>query len=98
MIVPGFGTPQGGRLSLASADDASSADTSVMMAGDELWALWEAGSPVRLDPTKLETRGFKTLGDGLAHMPFLAHPRVEPDGTRPRRARADPGHRRIPAL
>jgi len=47
----------------------------------ELWALWEGGSPTALDPDTLETRGFKTLRPDLKSMPFLAHPRVQPDGT-----------------
>jgi len=80
MIVPGFGTPAGRDVTLSSNDDASPANTSVMMAGGDLWALWEAGSPMALDPVTLETRGFRSLGEGLAHMPFLAHPRIEPDG------------------
>ena len=52
----------------------------MLMAGGELLALWEAGSPARMDPETLSTRGFKTFRDDLAHMPFLAHPRVQPDG------------------
>ncbi len=62
-------------------DDANAANTSVIMAGGELWALWEGGSPTALDPASLETRGFKTLRPDLKGMPFLAHPRVQPDGT-----------------
>lgn len=81
MIVPGFGTPAGPGVALSNNDDASPANTSVMMAGSEMWALWEAGSPMRIDPVTLETRGFRTLGEGLEHMPFLAHPRIEADGT-----------------
>lgn len=80
MIIPGFGTPPGAGVALSNSDDASAANTSVMMAGGELWALWEAGSPTALDPATLATKGIRTLGEGLAHMPFLAHPRVEPDG------------------
>ena len=80
MILPGFGTSPGPRAALANGDDANAANTSVMMADGELWALWEAGSPMRLDPDTLATKGFKSFRDDLAHMPFLAHPRVEPDG------------------
>ncbi|MBN2973283.1 carotenoid oxygenase family protein [Roseomonas aeriglobus] len=80
MIVPGFGTPAGAGVALSNNDDASAANTSVMMAGEELWALWEAGSPMRVDPDTLATRGTRTLGEGLAHMPFLAHPRFDSDG------------------
>jgi carotenoid cleavage dioxygenase-like enzyme len=52
-----------------------------MMAGGELWALWEGGSPTAMDPASLETRGFKTISPDMKGMPFLAHPRVQPDGT-----------------
>jgi all-trans-8'-apo-beta-carotenal 15,15'-oxygenase len=80
MVTPGFGTRAGPGATLGGPDDANGANTSVMMAGGELWALWEAGSPCALDPVTLETRGFKTLRPDLKAMPFLAHPRREPDG------------------
>ncbi|UAL11080.1 carotenoid oxygenase family protein [Caulobacter segnis] len=81
VITPGYGTAAGPGARLSSPDDANAANTSVMMAGGELWALWEGGSPTVLDPVTLETRGFKTLRPDLKGMPFLAHPRVQPDGT-----------------
>ena len=80
MIVPGFGTPAGRGVALSNPDDANAANTSVMMGNGELWALWEAGSPTRLDPVTLATKGVQTFRDDLAHMPFLAHPRIDPDG------------------
>ena len=81
IVVPGFGTKLGAGAELGGPDDANAANTSVMMSGGELLALWEGGSPVRMDPVTLETRGFKTYRADLKHMPFLAHPRIEPDGT-----------------
>jgi carotenoid cleavage dioxygenase-like enzyme len=33
-----------------------------------------------IDPRTLATKGFKTMKPGLAGMPFLAHPRIEPNG------------------
>lgn len=81
IVIPGFGTNRGKGAVLSGPDDANAANTSVLMSGGELLALWEAGSPARLDPETLATRGFKTFRDDLAHMPFLAHPRVAPDGT-----------------
>jgi carotenoid cleavage dioxygenase-like enzyme len=80
VVSAGFGTPhrKGGRG--ANNDDVNPANISVMQAGGEMWALWETGSPMAFDPVTLETRGFKTLRPDLAHMPFLAHPRVEPGG------------------
>lgn len=81
VITPGYGTAPGPGARLTGPDDANAANTSVLMAGGELWALWEGGSPTVLDPVTLETRGFKTLRPDLKAMPFLAHPRLQPDGT-----------------
>lgn len=80
MITPGFGTSAGKGAAVGSSDDISPANTSVMMAGKELWALWEAGSPVAMNPETLDTIAPKVLRPDLARMPFLAHPRVEPNG------------------
>lgn len=81
VITPGYGTASGPGARLTGPDDANAANTSVLMAGGELWALWEGGSPTVLDSVTLETRGVKTLRPDLKAMPFLAHPRVQPDGT-----------------
>ena len=80
MLMPGFGTPGDPRAEIGSPDDANAANTSVLRTGDALWALWEGGSPVAMDPETLETRGMVTLRPDLKAMPFLAHPRREPDG------------------
>jgi all-trans-8'-apo-beta-carotenal 15,15'-oxygenase len=81
IVVPGFGTPPGPGASVNGPDDANAANTGALMIGNDLTALWEGGSPVRMDPETLETRGFKTFRRDLAQMPFSAHPRVEPDGS-----------------
>lgn len=81
IVMPGFGTARGKGASLTGPDDSNAANTALLMSGGELLALWEAGSPTRLDPDTLATRGFKTFRSDLAQMPFLAHPRVAPDGT-----------------
>ncbi len=80
MVMPGFGTLPDPRAEIGSADDANAANTSVLPVGDDVWALWEGGSPIALDGTTLQTRGFVTLRPDLKGMPFLAHPRIEPDG------------------
>jgi all-trans-8'-apo-beta-carotenal 15,15'-oxygenase len=80
MLMPGFGTPAGPGAIVTGPDDTNAANTSVILAGGELLALWEAGSPLRMDPVTLETRGFRTFRPDLRQMPFLAHPRIEPDG------------------
>jgi len=81
MLMPGFGTLADPRARIGSADDVNPANTSVHKVGGKLWALWEAGSPLEMDPVTLETKGFVSLRPDLKGMPFLAHPRVEPDGT-----------------
>ena len=80
VISAGFGTKGRADSALTGPDDVNGANISVMMAGKELWALWEAGSPTAMDPKTLETRGFHTFREDLKGMPFLAHPRYEPDG------------------
>jgi len=80
MVMPGFGTRGAPDTHMRGPDDVNAANTSVIIAGDELWALWEAGSPTRLDPRSLETLGVRPFRADLAGMPFLAHPKVEPNG------------------
>ncbi|MBX3481524.1 MAG: carotenoid oxygenase family protein [Caulobacter sp.] len=80
VITPGFGTLGSDRAVIGSADDTNAANTALLPIGGELLALWEAGSPYSVDPATLETRGLKTFSPELAHMPFLAHPRIEPGG------------------
>ena len=80
VVQPGFGTAGKSGAQVRNADDTNPANISVMSMGGELWALWEAGSPVAMNPKDLSTKGMKTLRDDLVHMPFLAHPRRDPGG------------------
>lgn len=80
VVSPGFGTRGTPAATVRGPDDVNAANTSVMMAGQELWALWEGGSPVAMDPQTLATKGVHTFRADLKGMPFLAHPRYEPDG------------------
>lgn len=79
-LAPGFGTEADPSFAVSGADDINAANTSVLMSGGEVLALWEGGSAFRLDPVTLETRGPKTWRPDLKGMPFLAHPKREPDG------------------
>lgn len=47
----------------------------------ELFALWEGGSALAVDPQSLQARGFKVWSPETRGAPFSAHPRVAPDGT-----------------
>lgn len=80
-LAPGFGTLGDPSYPVSSADATNAANTSVLRVGDDLLALWEAGSAYRLDPVSLETLGPKTWRGDLKGMPFLAHPKVETNGT-----------------
>jgi carotenoid cleavage dioxygenase-like enzyme len=80
MVMPGFGTPSDPRAEISGPDDANAANTAVLPIGGKVWALWEAGSPMAMDGETLASEGFVTLRPDLKSMPFLAHPRIEPDG------------------
>jgi carotenoid cleavage dioxygenase-like enzyme len=81
VVTPGFGTVGDDRARIGSNDDANAANTAVMVAGDEVWALWEGGSPLAMSAADLSTKRFVSLRDDLKGMPFQAHPRHDPDGT-----------------
>ena len=66
-------------MGVTSPDMINTANTNVIPVGDDIWALWEAGSATRLTKN-LETKGIVTLGDGLNNMPFSAHPKMDPNG------------------
>lgn len=81
MMAPGFGTAGLPDFPIMGPDDVNMANTSVIVVNGELLALWEAGSATSLDASSLEMKGHKVWRDDLAGMPFLAHPKTEPDGT-----------------
>ena len=68
-------------LPITSPDSINSANTNILPVGDDIWALWEAGSVHSLNADSLETQGVITLSDQLKGMPFSAHPKTEADGT-----------------
>lgn len=80
IVQPGFGTSPRPGAEVGNPDDANAANTHVIAVGGRLLALWEAGSAFALDPETLATQGPVTFRPDLRHMPFLAHPRIEPSG------------------
>jgi all-trans-8'-apo-beta-carotenal 15,15'-oxygenase len=80
-LVPAFGTTIKPKLPIRNSDDVNAANTSVIKLGDHLMALWEGGSATAMDAATLETRGIASFAPALKHMPFSAHPKVDPDGT-----------------
>lgn len=79
-LAPGFGSAGADDFAISGPDDVTAANTSVIEIDGRLYALWEAGSAFELDPDTLATIGPKAWRPDLAGMPFLAHPKREPDG------------------
>ena len=80
-LRPGFGSRIADSLPIAKPDDINVANINVLPLGDELLALWEAGSPWRNDPESLQTLGPKVWTDETDGAAFSAHPKVDTDGT-----------------
>jgi all-trans-8'-apo-beta-carotenal 15,15'-oxygenase len=78
-LYPTFGTPVA-RRGLKNNDTINAANTNLLPFNGRLYALWEGGSAVELDPSTLDTVGIKTWRDDLKSMPFSAHPKMDPDG------------------
>jgi len=76
----GFGTALQDSQPVFSPDDLNVANISVLPVGDEVLALWEAGSPYRVHAETLETLGRLVLSPETDGLPFSAHPRVDPQG------------------
>ena len=79
-LYPGFDTFPPDPAPATKSDDINAANISVLPVGDQLWALWEGGSPTAVKRSDLSTEGLVTLGEGLEGVPFSAHPRVDPQG------------------
>ncbi|WP_237703912.1 carotenoid oxygenase family protein [Shewanella sp. HN-41] len=67
-------------LPIRNNDDLNVANTSLLPRHGELLALWEAGSPYRLDTKTLTTLGVKSFGDKFKGLPFSAHPLADGQG------------------
>lgn len=80
-LLPSFGTRIPSKHPVRGADDMNTANTSVTMQAGRLYALWEGGSAIELDPDSLATKGPRAWAPELKGLPFSAHPKREPDGT-----------------
>ena len=69
-----------------SSDTINTANTNVIPVGNDLWALWEAGSASKINEQTLDFLEYVDLGkttrfeSKLKGLPFSAHPKVEPNG------------------
>jgi all-trans-8'-apo-beta-carotenal 15,15'-oxygenase len=82
-LYKSFGTDIIDSLPIEKPDQVNTANINLlsMQNGRELYALWEGGSALQLDPKTLQTKGFKVWSPETAGAPFSAHPRRSPDGT-----------------
>lgn len=80
-LAPAFGSNFKTKMPVRNSDDLNTANTNVYKLGDRLLAMWEGGSATEMDPITLETRGLVSWTPELKHMPFSAHPKIDPDGT-----------------
>jgi all-trans-8'-apo-beta-carotenal 15,15'-oxygenase len=76
----GFGSRVPQARAIQRADDQNPANISLLHSGEELLALWEGGSPYRLDPKDLSTLGRKVFSQDTDGAPFGAHPKRDPRG------------------
>jgi carotenoid cleavage dioxygenase-like enzyme len=76
----GFGTSISDSHDVMRPDNINAANTSVLPLDNEVLALWEAGSPWRMDAHTLDTLGRKVFSDETDGLPFSAHPRTDPSG------------------
>jgi len=73
-------------LAVVDNDTVNTANTNVIAVGDDLWTLWEAGSPARVNPQSLDFQGLVNLGEHsrygnkLKGLPFSAHPKIDGNG------------------
>jgi len=79
--VPAAGTWIEGSMPIRNNDDVNTANTAVIRLGNRVFALWEGGSAIEIDPGSLETRGPVTWREDLVAAPFSAHPLLERDGS-----------------
>ena len=78
--VDGFATKLD-REFVMHPDDLNTANTSVVYHGEELWALWEGGSPHVIEQDSLATRGPKIFSPDADGIAFSAHPRLDQSGS-----------------
>ncbi|MEH6436165.1 carotenoid oxygenase family protein [Massilia sp. DD77] len=78
-LYPSFGTHVM-RRGFRDNDSLNAANTNLLPFGGRLYALWEGGSAIEIDPDTLATRGITTWREDLRAMPFSAHPKIDPQG------------------
>lgn len=83
LLYSGFAQTLQNSPPLAGPDTVNPSNINVLSlpASRELFALWEGGSALSVDPQTLQAKGFKVWSPETQGAPFSAHPKVAPDGT-----------------
>lgn len=83
LLYSGFAKTLPGSPPLNGPDSLNPANINLLAlpGSRELFALWEGGSALSVDPDSLQAKGFKAWSPETKGAPFSAHPRVAPDGT-----------------
>ena len=79
--MPTAGTQIANPSPARNNDDMNTANTAVFSIGKRVFALWEGGSAIEVDPDSLQSRGPVTWREDLVAAPFSAHPLLERDGS-----------------
>jgi carotenoid cleavage dioxygenase len=80
LLYAAFSTGMPAGLPVAGPDSFNVANTNALEHAGRVLAMWEGGSAYGLDPATLATQGPVTWGEGLAQVPFSAHPKVDAGG------------------
>jgi all-trans-8'-apo-beta-carotenal 15,15'-oxygenase len=82
-LYSGFGTEIANSRKVRSPDQLNVANINLlaMNEGRELYALWEGGSALEIEPNSLAAKTFKVWSEETAGAAFSAHPRAQLDGT-----------------
>lgn len=77
-LYGGAGTVFENQLPSSNNDSVNTANTALLQWDNELLALWEGGSAFAMDAQSLASKGIKTWSKEMQHMPFSAHPLIDP--------------------
>lgn len=79
-LFTAYGTQIAGEEPSQGPDTFNVANTNAIEHAGRVLAMWEGGSAFALRPDDLATLGPVTWQEGLAQMPFSAHPKLDADG------------------